>query len=339
MHFSYIFSYTIKGQPLHLVPPNLNSIDNNTELLKVEYKGGSETYSITIQDNTFYLTNVSDGTSNYFPMGNKTIQDLCNMINKKFNQNLVLSTGYPHIDASRLETFSNAKTTDSLTPIIIRPEKLKPTVAIDFGLLFALPESRENDNSSSLLSQSGFNLDLIGYHKFNLNGHSLYTTLRIGFASNLNLVVNDSSGTTNTSNQIESAIRLANQANLSSQIEFIPKLFENNDFQFGIYVDAGLNYTRLKQLDPTNFRVLNDTTYFKISEKFSTNAIENYKTESDNIFPIGHLEVGINFRFQKSNNLIFYGGFGWINRPIIERGLRFNKLKDGTIDGENLFLH
>jgi len=378
--FLILIFLKIFGQPLHIVPIHMTNIDNEDILLSIKSDTSIE-FTYTIQDNTFYL-NFNNGMSDIFPLGNRTIQDLCSAVNVKYPSKIILSSNFPFIEATRIEITEKSIKLEKGLIGELKPAEIKPTINLDFGLLLSLAQTNNGVNNSSLLTQTGFNIDIIGQHKFilsknkekymeekakvenekanekdekkikkheekiakldlkinskNKNKDELYAALRLGFASNLNLVVNDSTGTQNTSGQIESAIQQANQAVMSAHLEYMPNCLKNDQFQCGFYTEFGLTYAKLQPLDPTTRKVLYNGEYFNIADTFSMSAIENFKNESIKVFPIGYVEAGFNFRFVKDNSLIFYGGISNIWRPNIQRGFRFTKTKDGKIEPEIL---
>lgn len=227
---------------------------------------------------------------------------MCNAVNKNRSE-VVLSTDYPHIEATRLGITKKSVTFNKSTAALVKPSNVTTKIDIDFGLLFSLADSDSDLNTNSLLNQTGFNLDLIGQRKFDWLGGS-YTSLRVGFASNLNLIVNTDS-LISTGGQIESAIKLANQVTISAHGESIISYFKEKDFQIGIYIEAALIYAKLKPVDLSNSRFVLNKKSYNISDTFSVKAIENYKNMSDNVLPIGNFELGFNFRYIKDDKLLF----------------------------------
>ncbi len=325
------------GQPLHIVPIHLTNMDKDDILLTIT-SDTSEEFSFTIQDNTFYL-NFSNGTVDEFQLGNRTILDLCNAVNSKYRGQITLSTDFPHIESTRIEiTKKSTKIKQSLNATV-KPSSIQPTVSIDFGLLLNLAQNDNSLNNSSLLTQTGFNLDIIGQHKFLYDDKSqLNVALRLGFASNNNFIINDSVAVQSSNGQLESAIKQANQAVISGHFEYIPKNQVNNKngFNFGIYSEFGWAYSRPNPLDLSSTRFRIKDNYINIIDSFSLKSIQNVKEQSKRIFHLGHVELGLNFKFIKDNNLVFYGGIGGLLRPNIQRGFRFSRTDKGEIDPETL---
>ncbi len=320
--------HTLHGQPLHMAPPYLSDYGKDSVILsiKIDTTGIS---SIVISDQTFFI-NFDNGAVEVHPILHKSVSDLCNAMNLKYKSKITLLTNYPHIDASRIESKIITPVEEGST-YTFPFGKIKPSILIDFGAQLSLAQNETQLTSNSLLNQAGFNLDLIGQQRFRIGGNwGLYTALRLGFSSNMNLLVSDSISNNqpdNTGGQIEAAIRQAGQALLNGYTEFTFGFIKSKSIQIGSYMEGGFTYYRLNPIDLTNRKIfINDTTSVPYIGTISQEALDRFNRFSTKAFPIGYGEAGLNFRFIRDYKMLGYGGLGIGVRPEIIRGVRYRFL-------------
>ncbi len=314
---------SLKAQPLH-TPIYFNDISLvGTPILKIKSLD-STIRSATITSEEFII-NYENGSFENFNFDNKIIADLCNAVNYKLANKILLTSDYPDLEVEYLENQVLLLPKDSLKEVIY--ERSQAVVNIDFGGLFSIANKESLLADENLLSQAGFNLDLTIFKRYNLHKNlDLSLTPRLGLASNINSLSIDTTDSDNTPNQLESAIQQANSGVLSLHAELIFNSLFKNNAELGLYGETGLTYNRPEPIDITNRQVKLykniDTTYVLAGDYFDKNTLENFKVLSTRSFPLGYGEIGLTFKFIKNKKMLGYMCFGYGTSPNILRVAR-----------------
>jgi hypothetical protein len=319
------------AQSLHFIPPFSSDALKDSIGISFVAEKPDTINNISIHNNELLIF-FKDGTHDIFDLTNKTVIDICNSINLKYKGKIKAYTNYPSVSATHLDDKKPSVSASNPT-IDLKFGASKLNINIDFGVVYSLANGDEKKlSNNSLLNQSGFNLDLIANKHFSTGDNwGFYGALRLGFSSNINQLLTDSTNIGNTGGQIAAAIKQANNSVLSgfTEFAFTPK---NKDFQVGLFIEGGLSQFRFKPFDPSEIMIkLKGDTSVLVKDVVSKEAIDRFILESTEAKPIGYGEFGLNFRFIKSAKMVAYGnaGFGW--KPDYVRIMKV-RFKDDEID-------
>src|SRR5690606_2906158 len=155
---------------------------------------------------------------------------------------------------------------DDLTdgPVALVANPGDPSVGLGFGAQFALNDTPGDDES--LLGGTGFNLDVVGVHRLMSGSGAIlglgrfrgrgapyaFVQWRLGLNANQQLAVSeDGEGPPDGQGQLEDAIRQADQAVLSGQLDLVWPLFAETELSLSL--NGGVSWTKL---DAFNFPLI-----------------------------------------------------------------------------------
>lgn len=352
------------GQAIHIPPAYRIVLPSDKPVLEIalpvdppaETIPLPEGTAVLVQDNQLILIVPQKGRD-IIPFGNRTIGDVADALQAKYPSQLRVTAFYPLYPAHHIGDIENPDTITETHPVRILTSGGQPTVAIGFGIVFAMANDDIQQNDGGLLSQTGFQLDLTGVHQFigprnTSSTHSqtgeqqepqrgssrpwiipqLYLQARLGLNADqsLNVVTTDSlpNDDDDTGTQFQDAVEQADQIALTGQLEAVYR-FRGGKAEFSLVPEYGVTWTRVQEFQFPLITVNRDSVdeaLVDVSEVFDERLVARASERLNQTIPLTNYGASVVLRFISGGRPVFYVGGGYLHRQVIHRGIRYRRL-------------
>lgn len=341
MAFATFSPANLLSQAMYLPPAYRVTLPANTPVLQIQFKDGGSIdrgTKVLIDDSHLVLVVPKRGRD-VILLSNRTIGAVADDLQSKYPNDLVVTALYPLQGTQHLRPEPIPKD----IPFTALASSGEPTVAIGFGVVFAMADADAPDRNG-LLSQTGFQLDLAGVHQLRgpqagparmpiLNTRlplgQVYLQARLGLNSDqdLNVVSTDSAGVRQDPNnkepgtQVEDALEQADQIALTVQSEFVYPLTGGSELS--IVPEYGQTWTRLERYA---FPVIHIGGAPQNSEQFFDPELRAVALRQLNqTVPLRNWGASIVLRFIHRQKPLFHIGGGYVHKQVVHRGIRFSR--------------
>jgi hypothetical protein len=308
------------------------------------------TVRLAIDDGQFIVQSPAKPMTT-IPVGDRLVRDFVNQINTDLKDDLEATSDYPLYQASWIGPMPvvPVKPGDSVD---VYADSDEPDLRIGFGAVLALAEPKTGGDNNGILTQAGFQLDIVGSHQLigepETHGWSrpvLFSQVRLGLNSDQQIQVqreeNTTAGSTTGSpagSQVENALAQADQLAVSAQLDFewatwTPKM------RLVLTPSYAVNWTRVDA--PPFPRVTVDGVSKPAEDLFSADALAQTKNDWANVKPLDEKNLMLTANFFHHDTPLYYAGLGVTRREILVPGVRYirQRADDGSagpIDPESL---
>ena len=319
-----------ESQVIHLPPVYRPALSKDANILTLIPKGNATDLSkvfVAVQDDRLLITTPSKGLD-IIPLRGREIHEIVAEIKQRY-ADLDAQSDYMLYSSRFLGPIG---TTSLANPVTIKPNPNDPVVGLGFGIIFALA-SDDRPDGAGLLSEAGFQLDVIGTHQFVRPGSTgngwkpdwINLQVRLGVNANQQLNVR----TTNEVNQVPpvesqfpTALEQADQIAMTGQVDFtFPLVADQMDLV--LTPTYGLSWT---QLEPFVFPPIPvGSTAITADSAFTPVFLELARRELEQTLPLSEFGgIGI-VQFRRNGLPLFYAGGGIVFKEIVQRQVQFTQ--------------
>jgi hypothetical protein len=280
------------------------------------------------------------------PIGDRLVRDFINQI-KADLPDLEVTSDYPLYAASSIGRLQVAplKPGDST---VVYANSDEPDLRIGFGVVLALAEPKTENETSGILTQTGFQLDVVGSHQ--LAGAAathhwarpvVFSQFRLGLNSDQQIQVKPGDAVTDgseVSSQLDQALGQADQVALSAQLDlewatWTPKM------RLVLTPSYAVNWTRFDT--PPFPRIPVDGVATPAEDVFTADALARTKNDWAHVKPLDEANLMLTANFFHHEMPIYYAGLGIARREILVPGFHYirssaSEGSPGPIDPESL---
>jgi hypothetical protein len=325
----------VAAQIMHLPPVHRRTLPAKEPVMvirvaKDEYKN----VIVSVDDDQ--VTIQLGAVTSTVPLGNRQIRDVMNQIAVDTKDGLGITSNYPLYPAS----YAGSRPAKTLAAIgdtaMLVANADEPDLRIGFGLVMALAEPNPDQTDGGILTQAGFQLDVVGTHQMvgppprGAKGWALamplvYTQWRLGLNADQQIQVDKDPETgvaPNAETQFQTALQQADQVAVSGQMDLE---FPNVVGRLALVVtpSIGLSWTRLQA--PSLPSITVGTERKAAADLFTADEILRARTNQVRIQPLREVGLMGTLQYRRRGVPAYYVGAGYMRRELARPTLSFRR--------------
>ncbi|HEX2077351.1 MAG TPA: hypothetical protein VHG08_06565 [Longimicrobium sp.] len=331
------------AQAIHLPPVYRVTLTSDTVVMRIELIARD-----TQRFGTASTVNVHDGNlvintpgraSEVISLGNRTIGDLVNTLQLNHEAELRVSSNYPLYHARVLSGNDSIQALSKGIEFTASAEA--PVVALGFGVVLSMTDQAASE-ASGLLSQTGFQLDLVGVHQLFrgargraklLSLPAVYLQARLGLSADQPLEVDkqtEASPGPDAAGQFEEALEQADLVALTGQVDLVWPLHQRpTHTELSLSFGYGVSWARP---EPFVFPRIPVADSLAAAEGlFDVTRQEEVQQFLNQALPLRDYSGTVLIRFRNGDRPIFYLGAGGVVKDILRRGISFTRDAPGAL--------
>jgi hypothetical protein len=299
-------------------------------------------FSLIVDDGNIFLQAPSQ--TGPVPLGNRTVLDVVNQL-RVSDTTLRFTSDYPLYPASYIGT--DVEVVGDHIEVLANSDD--PDLRIGFGVVLALQPPGTTTQTSGIMTQTGFQLDIVGSHQLYApistdltKDHKypeIYSQFRLGLNGDqqIQLRATDSGSTSigsTTDSQFEAALGQADQVALSGQVDFEWSRW-NPKITFALTPSYAVSWTRPEAPPLPRVNVAGVST--AADSVFSAAAVARTQKAWAQVEPLSEFGLMLSANFLQHHEPLYYAGAGVMKREVIQPHARFRlKGSPATPDPESL---
>ena len=337
---AHVLGTPATAQVIHLPPAHRRVLPPNTPVLTIVPNGNLGDATISVDADQVFIQRV-DGVNFTVALGDRLIRDVMNQLVAELQQaNVTVRSRFPMYPASYIGSKA-AEVVPAGDEFVVLANADEPDIRIGFGLVMGLAAADPDKTAAGILTQEGFQLDVVGSHqmvgpsrtdagKWRALAPVVYTQWRLGVNTDQQVQLESSakpSAGSVTSQQFEQALAQADQVAVSGQADI---QWTNATKRFGVVLTPSyaIQWTRLQP--PPLPRVLVGDGFKDAGDVFSAAAVKRTRTDLLRVQPLSELGLMGVLQFLRRDSPAFYVGAGVMSREILVPRVSFERAPPAT---------